>query len=64
MANEGLGGTFLFAMLYVLFYSINYRNQTFSIIPYLFFSFFGFLVFGLGLWLITLSGKPDSKQNP
>ena len=71
MANEGLGGAFLFAvggtilfaMLFLYFYSLNYRSQTFSIEPYLIFSFFGFLILGLGLWLIAKDRKPETKQS-
>jgi hypothetical protein len=29
-----------------------------------FVGFIGFLFIGLGLWVIVLSGKPETKQNP
>ncbi len=74
MANEGLGGAFLlavggtilFAMLYLQFVFLpTYRNQSpGSMIFYLIFSFFGFFVLGLGLWLIAQSGKTETKQTP
>jgi hypothetical protein len=72
MANEGLGGAFLlavggtilFAMLYVLNVP-DYRIQTSaSISAYIIFSFFGFFILGLGLWLIAQSGKSETKQTP
>jgi uncharacterized membrane protein len=74
MANEGLGGAFLFAVggtiLFAMLYVLNvllpdYRYQTFaSISSYIIFSFFGFFILGLGLWLIAQSGKSEIKQTP
>jgi hypothetical protein len=74
MANEGLGGAFLlavggtilFAMLYVLNVLLpNYNYQTSaSIGGYIGFSFLGFFILGLGLWLIALSVKSETKQTP
>jgi uncharacterized BrkB/YihY/UPF0761 family membrane protein len=67
MGNEGLGGAFLlavggtilFAMLYLItVYLTTFRNQNSgSIIFFLIFSFLGFFILGLGLWLIAQSGK-------
>ena len=74
MANEGLGGAFLlavggtilFAMLYVLNVLLpDYRYQTSaSIGSYIIFSFVRFLILGLGLWLIVKDGKIETKQTP
>jgi len=72
MGNEGLGGAFflavggtiLFAMLYLItVYLPAFRDlSSGSIIFYLIFSFFGFFILGLGLWLIAQSGKSETKQ--
>jgi hypothetical protein len=61
-----VGGTILFAMLYVLNVLLpNYQYQTSgSIIAYIFISFIGFLMLGFGLWLIVEDGKVETKQTP
>ena len=72
MANEGLGGAFLlgvggtilFYSLYVLLWDGFHDNLSNPLLVILFLSFLGFLIFGIGLWLIVQSGKPDSKQTP
>ena len=71
MGNEGVGGAFLlavggtilFAMLLVFLQSYRYQSPG-SMIFYLIFSFFGFFILGLGLWLIAQSGKSETKQIP
>jgi len=71
MTNEGLGGAFLlavggtiiFAMLLVFLESYRYQSSG-SMTFYLIFGFFGFFVLGLGLWLIALSGKSETKHTP
>jgi len=69
MANEGLGGAFLlgvggtilFYSLYVLLWD-TIHDMSMPLLPMLFFSFIGFLIFGIGLMLIVQSGKPETKQ--
>jgi hypothetical protein len=61
-----VGGTILFAMLYVLNVLLpNYNYQTSASIGlFIGFSFLGFLILGLGLWLIVEDGKVETKQTP
>ena len=53
-----IGGTLVFFMLFYLLTSGSYVNAT----AFTVYSFFGFLLLGLGLWLIVNDVKP--KQNP
>jgi hypothetical protein len=62
------GGTILF-LLYYIFFQLGYSHVYYPAIPsldpvFVIFSFIGFFVFGLGLWLIVQSGKTETKYNP
>ncbi len=70
MANEGLVGAILLALGgAVLFFALTivlYTSKSTNFVPDaiflpVFFSFIGFLVFGLGLSLILQTGKSDTK---
>ena len=62
-----IGGAISFEALYNLLEVYNGRYSTSSIgSPSFgtdFIGFIGFLFVGLGLWLIVLSGKPETKEN-
>ena len=72
MANEGaavgalllgVGGAILFALLYTII-APSYDNSAYRlpVNGVVFFSFIGFLVLGIGLWLIVQAGKPKSNR--
>jgi ABC-type Mn2+/Zn2+ transport system permease subunit len=63
-----IGGTILF-LLYYVFFQMGYSHVYYPGIPaidpvLIIFSFLGFFVFGIGLWLIVQSGKAETRQNP
>ncbi len=65
----GLLGVFFFTIGgALLFYQIStvLAGNTFYIESFSAFMGYGvsFLLLGLGLWVIVLSGKPETKQNP
>jgi uncharacterized membrane protein YqgA involved in biofilm formation len=55
-----LGGAILYEGLYVLF-SLNTNPQTSPSTVSAFCGFTGFLLIGIGLWVIVLSGKSETK---
>ncbi len=66
MTAQGLVGVFSFAtggtLLSVLFFMALFTKGT----PLLWiaFAFIGFVLVGVGLWLIVQDKKPEAKQNP
>jgi hypothetical protein len=63
-----IGGTIIF-LLYYVFFQMGYSHVYYPAYPaidpvFIIFSFLGFFVFGLGLWLIVLSGKAETKPTP
>jgi hypothetical protein len=71
MANQGLGGAFLLGVGgTILFYSLyqllwdTIHDMSMPLLAMLFLSFIGFLIFGIGLWLIVQSEKTETKKAP
>lgn len=54
-----IGGAILFGGLFDLFTRPDADQFGFVLLGLL-----GFFIIGLGLWLIALSGKPETKQTP
>jgi hypothetical protein len=55
-----VGGAILFSGLGDLFYNGDYTSP----VGFVMIGLLGFFFIGLGLWVIVLSGKPETKQNP
>ena len=74
MANEriglfllGIGGAILFALLYNLLSNVGlvYNSGILLFPVFTVFSFLGFIILGLGFWLLVHSEKTtQTKQNP
>jgi hypothetical protein len=56
----GIGGTIIFWLYYVFLSNSSHPPDPVMII----FSFLGFFVLGLGLWLTVEAGVRGAKQNP
>jgi len=63
-SSIGIVGAFLLAIggaLLIGILTISYVNRDFYVSGIVFSSFISFLAIGIGLWLIVLSGKPETK---
>jgi hypothetical protein len=56
----GVGGAMLFALLYNLISNVGaiYNSGMLVFPAFTMLSFFGFIILGLGFWLLVQSGKP------
>lgn len=57
-----IGGAILFASLFEFGRYVSGRTGMLSAQSFAVFGFFGFLILGIGLWLIVQDGKPELKQ--